>query len=460
MIPVFEEVYSLDKNCYQNGLSEAILMENASRAIYEEVKKFNSICIVAGAGNNGADGIALARMLLGERKVHLFLPMGVKSEMAKFQFKIYKNYGGEYSEFKLTKKENYECYVDAIFGSGLKRDLTPEINRIIKNINKQKGVKIACDIPTGLDENGNRRGEVFKADKTITMGAIKLALLSDEAKNFVGEIKIANLGVEFQKYSTKSDYFLLQKSELHLPFREKKNSHKGTFGHLGVLVGEKEGAGIIAGLSALNFGAGLVTCVTKDKTSIPFELMHSSQISDRFTALVMGMGMGNFFDDEIEKISNLEIPMVIDADLFYNEKIKLFLNKKVIFTPHPKEFASLLEIIKMGEFDTKTIQKNRFKLAKEFSKKYPHIVLVLKGANTIIAYKNKVYINNFGSPALSKGGSGDVLAGMIGALIAQKYHPLKASFTAVIQHSLIGENYTPNYSLTPLKIIKKLGETF
>ena len=116
----------------------------------------------------------------------------------------------------------------------------------------------------------------------------------------------------------------------------------------------------------------------------------------------------------------------------------------------------LLEICKIGKFSVKEIQNNRFNLALEFSKKYPNVVLLLKGANTIIAYKNQLYISPFGKPSLSKGGSGDVLAGMIGSLLAQNYHPLKATISASIAHSLAGD-ITPNYSLTPMKLIENLS---
>jgi len=458
MLSIFKEVYSLDKNCYEKGLNEYILMENAARAMYEELKDFKSICIVSGAGNNGADGIALARMLLDKnRKIHLFLPMGVKSEMAKFQLNVYKNYGGEYSEYTPANTTNYECYVDAIFGSGLKRDLDSNINQIIKALNKRNGFKLACDIPTGIDENGNIRGEVFKADKTVTMGAAKLALYNDLVKDYVGQIKIADLGISFNNYISKTKYYLLEQNDLDLPIRKQYNSHKGTYGHLGVLVGEKEGAGIISALAGLNFGAGLVTCITKEKIQIPYEVMHDYQISDKFSAITFGMGMGNFYDDEILKLAKLNIPMVIDADMFYKEEIKLFLDKKIVLTPHPKEFASLLKLVGLGEYSVSDIQKNRFDLALKFSEKYPNIVLLLKGANTIIAYKKQLYINTFGTPALAKGGSGDVLAGMIGSLLAQGYHPLKATFTASLTHSLAGD-ISPNYNLTPIKLINNLSK--
>jgi len=455
MKPIFKEVYSLDKACYDKGLNEYILMENAARAMFEEVKNFNSICIISGAGNNGADGIALARMLLGICDVHLFLPMGVKSEMAKFQLEVYKNYGGEYSEYTPTNTKNYECYVDAIFGSGLKRDLDFKINNLIKALNKRKGFKLSCDIPTGIDENGNKRGEVFKADKTITMGAAKLALYSDFAKDYVGEIKVANLGISFKNYISKTKYYLLDENDIILPYRTKQNTHKGTYGHLGVLVGSKEGAGVISALAGLNFGAGLVTCITREKINLPYELMQDDIISDKFNTIIFGMGMGNFYDDEISKLSKLNIPMVIDADMFYRDEIKLFLDKKIVLTPHPKEFASLLQITNFGEFSIQDIQKNRFELALKFSIKYPNIVLLLKGANTIIAYKGQIYINSLGTPALSKGGSGDVLTGMIGSLLAQGYHPLKATITASLTHAKAGD-VKPNYSLTPIKIINNL----
>jgi hydroxyethylthiazole kinase-like uncharacterized protein yjeF len=458
MRPLYKEVYSLDKRCYSFGMSEDVLMENAALNLYKEIKerKLKSVLIMAGPGNNGADGIALARMLLDEVEVYLFLPLGAKSEMAKLQLKRYKNFGGEYSEFKMdnSKIKKYECYVDAIFGSGLKRELDNKINSIIRNVNKKEAFKLSCDIPTGLDDNGNKKGEVFKADVTVTMGAEKLSLYSDIAKDFTGIIKVANLGVSFQNYTTKSNSFILDKQDMQLPIRNKKTSHKGTYGHLGVLVGEKEGAGIISALAGLNFGAGLVTAVTKEKINVPYEIMHSYSIG-KYSALAFGMGLGNFYDDELEQICSLDIPKVIDADMFYKKEILHCLKKNTVLTPHPKEFASLLKICEIGEYSIQEIQENRFELALNFSKKYPDVVLLLKGSNTIIAYKNQLYINSFGTQALSKGGSGDVLAGMIGSLLAQGYHPLKATITASLAHSFAGD-IKPNYNLTPLKLIDNL----
>ena len=455
MKPIFKEVYSFDKKCYEEYLlTEDILMEHAAYSIaleiYQTIPKNSSINIVAGPGNNGADGITLGRILLGDYQVNLYLPLGAKSQMAKLQLKRFEALGGRVT----NEYRPAECIVDAIFGSGLKRDLSDEIVKIVNKMNHAKGYKIACDIPTGIDDEGNLRPVAFRADVTVTMGAEKLALYSDFAKDYVGEIKRADLGVSFTKYIHKCCYYVLEKDDLILPYRKINNTHKRSYGHLGVLSGDKKGAAVLAAMSAFNFGCGLVSVVTREKTQLPYEIMQADRI-EHFSALAFGMGLNNHFDDSLEEIADLDIPMVIDADMFYKKEILKFLNKKVVLTPHPKEFASLLKITGLGEYEIKEIQKNRFALAEKFSEKYPHVVLLLKGANKIIAYNQKLFIDPNGSVALAKGGSGDVLAGMIGALLAQGYHPLKAAIHASLAHSIAG-NYEPNFALTPTKLIQRL----
>jgi len=456
MKPVFKDVYSLDRKCYEEyKLTEDILMEHAAYAmaleIYNRFPKYSSVNIVAGPGNNGADGVTLARILQGDYLVRLYMPLGAKSQMCKLQLERFEAVGGSVCD----KWEECDVVVDAVFGSGLKRDLDERVLRYLCKMNKSKAFKIACDIPTGIDDEGNLRPRAFKADLTITMGAEKLSLYSDFAKDYVGEVKRADLGVSFNKYKSTTPYYVWEKNDLKLPVRNVQNAHKKTYGHLGVLIGEKPGAGIMAAMAAFNFGCGLVSVVSHDeKINIPYEIMHSHRI-EGFSALAFGMGLDNHFDDEMESILKLDIPMVIDADMFYRSEIKKFLNKKVVLTPHPKEFAALLKVVGMGEFTPSEIQKRRFHLAEEFSKKFPNAVLLLKGANKIIAYKGKLHIDPNGSVALAKGGSGDVLAGMIGSLLAQGWHPFKAAIHASLAHSIAG-NYEPNYALTPLKLIQRL----
>jgi hydroxyethylthiazole kinase-like uncharacterized protein yjeF len=455
MRAAFKEVYSFDKKCYEEyKLTEDILMEHAAYEmaleIYKNIPKNSVVNIVSGPGNNGADGVTLARILLGDYHVNLYMPLGAKSQMCKLQLERFKAVGGIVED----KFHACDCLVDAIFGSGLKRDLSSEIAGIINKMNHIKAFKIACDIPTGIDDNGNLRPVAFRADVTVTMGAEKISLYSDFAKDYVGKIKVANLGVSFTKYIDKCCYYVLEKEDLILPFRNKQNSHKRSYGHLGVLVGDKPGAGIMASIAAFNYGCGLVSVVSREKVDTPYEIMQTNKI-DNFNALAFGMGMSNHFDDILKDIAQIQMPMVIDADMFYKDDIKLFLDKKVVLTPHPKEFASLLKILGIGEYSVREVQERRFELAEKFSEIYPQVVLLLKGANKIIAYNKKLFIDPTGNVALAKGGSGDVLAGIIGSLLAQGWHPLKAAIHGSLAHSLAG-NYEPNFALTPMKIIQNL----
>jgi len=455
MKPAFKEVYTFDRKCYEEyKLTEDILMEHAAYSmaleIYKKIPKNSVVNIVAGPGNNGADGVTLARILLGDYHVNLYMPLGAKSEMCRLQLERFKALGGELEkEYKTC-----DCLVDAVFGSGLKRDLSAEVVSLINKMNKLKAYKIACDMPTGLDDAGNLRPTAFRADVTVTMGAEKIALYSDFAKDYVGEIKRADLGVSFSRYINKCCYFILEEDDIIKPYRKKNNTHKRSYGHLGVLVGDKPGAGVMASLSAFNYGCGLVSVVSREKLDIPYEIMQTGKI-ENFSALAFGMGMNNYFDDILDDIVKLDVPMVIDADMFYKEEILRFLDKKVVLTPHPKEFASLLKLTSIGEYSVAEVQKRRFELAEKFSEKYPGVVLLLKGANKIIAYNKKLFIDPNGSVALAKGGSGDVLSGIIGSLLAQGWHPLKSAIHGSLAHSLAGR-YEPNYALTPMKIIKNL----
>jgi hydroxyethylthiazole kinase-like uncharacterized protein yjeF len=224
------------------------------------------------------------------------------------------------------------------------------------------------------------------------------------------------------------------------------------------VAGKKQGAGVIAAKAAYAFGAGLVTVVENEPYTVPYELMSSTTLPQTNTAVCIGMGLGNQFDDDcLEKFLFHDDPMVIDADLFYRDILVDVLNshKKLVLTPHPKEFASLLKITGLDDVNVQDIQNNRFKYVRLFSQEYPETVILLKGANTLIAKNEKVYIQKYGTNLLSKGGSGDVLAGLIGALLAQKYEPLTATITASLAHAFSAKKFKDNsYALTPEDIIK------
>lgn len=436
---VYKEVNTLDKRCISEfGLNSDILMENAAQKIAQGVLiKFLDIIdprvlILTGPGDNGADGITLARILHTKCTLDLYPALSPKSKMAKKQLKRTKKIGIN----PLKKEPNlnqYDIIIDCIFGSGLNRSMPSSAIELINKTNSTKAYKIACDIPSGIDIYGNIPDTAFIAHSTITMGAMKLSLLSDIAKDYVGDITVAELGIAQKTYERSSNIKLLTHSDIKLPTRKIQNVHKGSFGFVGVYGGS--GASVLCAKASLNIGAGKCSIINPQKSYLPEYIMQHSSIHPSMNAVCAGMGLG--FEFDITLLQDIDIPMVIDADLFYYKDIETILNKKnIILTPHPKEFASLLTILGFKEYDTEYIQANKITLIEQFVHKYPNITLLLKGANTIIAQNDKIYINNLGSSKLSFGGSGDILAGVIAGLLAQGYNSLQATIHSSLIHAI------------------------
>ena len=456
MQKVFDEVNSLDKRCYDKfGLTEDILMENASISMMNHIdsccKIKDKILIVCGAGNNGADGITLGRLLHKKYDVTLYIPFGAKSDMAQKQLKRV-----EKLNVKIRKKiKKTDVIVDCLFGSGLQRDLNMESISIINKMNKLQAYKIACDVPSGINTLGQVTTKAFYADTTITMGALKKSLFTDISKEYIGKLKVSNLGIQRKLYETKTNCYLLERSDLKLPIRTNKISNKGTYGHLSVVVGEKVGAGLLCADAGFSFGCGLITVISKESKKIPNHIMQTHTLPINTTAICIGMGLGLKYDMEL--LSN-DIPKVLDADLCMDQNIlKLLEQKKIVLTPHPKEFCSLLKITGLANISVNQLQNDRFKYVQLFCKKYQNVVLLLKGTNVIISQYNKNYVNTFGSSVLSKGGSGDVLCGLIGSLLSQGYSSLDATLNGSLAHTIAASNYDKNnYSMTPLDLIKEI----
>lgn len=459
---VYEETQTLDERCYTTfGLTPEILMEHAGLALARSVKKKltckKSALFVCGIGNNGADGTVAARLLHGAYQVSIYLPFEPKSDLAKLQLERAKKVGVPI----VDELVDADVYVDALFGAGLNRPLDTFTCKLLETLNARQGYKIACDIPSGILSDLTLNSVVFQAHETITMGALKLSLLNDTLKDAVGKITVAPLGLARNTYETPSSNFLLRKRDLKLPLREKKNTNKGTFGHVAIVQGLKEGAARLAGLGAFHFGAGLVTLIGEKPKKLPIYLMTSETLPKNTNVIVAGMGLEMPFDEETLKtllLSNA-LPLVIDASLSHHPLItEIIASKKpVVLTPHPKEFGAILKLTCKENISVETIQANRFEHAKRFSLSFPHVVLVLKGANTIIAHKGELFINTYGLPSLAKGGSGDVLAGMIGALIAQGYTLKDAAIHASLAHALVSKKFAcHNFALTPIDICKGL----
>lgn len=530
------------------GLESEILMENAGAAVANLIrakfKKGVKILGAIGGGNNGADALTALRMLSGDyetlglvcaqnlsklcqKQLEIAVRAGVRilnldenlafirGEILQFQSagdkaKIWRTIFSQSQDAgEFLQNFNAACVIDGIFGSGLNRELSENHVRLIGMLNELNAYKIACDMPSGLDENGNTRGACFTANVTVAMGARKLALYSDEAKDFTGKIRLAKLGVSAQNYDASLKFnqkpaekkeenfenslfktpariigkdanltqnetgeqvialahieeeeaknFLLQKSDLRLPVRAKQNVNKGNFGHAFIIAGEMSGAAITAARAANAIGAGLVSVVgEREILGLDAQIMQCAQISEKMNAGALGMGLGAKFCAGL----NFEIlagkSLVIDADMLREPRVIELarLNGNTVLTPHPKEFVSLLNFANFGEFDVERVQKNRFELAREFSLSVP-CVLVLKGANTIIARAGKLYVMRHGDASLAKGGSGDALAGIIAGLLAQGYEALDAAISGTLAHALGARKFKgANYAMSANDVIE------
>ncbi|WQZ07962.1 NAD(P)H-hydrate dehydratase [Helicobacter pylori] len=463
MLSVYEKGNALDKRAIEEWLlSEDVLMENAAmaleRAVLQNASLGAKVIILCGSGDNGGDGYALARRLVGRFKTLVFEMKLAKSPMCQLQKERAKKAGvtiKTYEENALNQDLECDVLIDCVIGSNFKGELEPFLD--FESLSQKARFKIACDIPSGIDSKGRVDKRAFKADLTISMGAIKSCLLSDRAKDYVGELKVGHLGVFNPIYEIPTDTFLLEKSDLKLPLRDRKNAHKGDYGHAHVLLGKHSGAGLLSALSALSFGSGVVSVQALEceitSNNKPLELVFCENFPNFLSAFALGMGLENIPKD-FNKWLELA-PCVLDAGVFYHKEVLQALEKEVILTPHPKEFLSLLKLVGIN-ISMLELLDNKLEIARDFSQKYPKVVLLLKGANTLIAHQGRTFINTLGSVALAKAGSGDVLAGLIVSLLSQNYTPLDAAINASLAHALAGLEFKNNYALTPLDLIEKI----
>lgn len=497
MRPVFKNLKEFDKACeIKYNMPGEILMENAARGMADFLYRFLKkqyvgkkvlLQIVCGPGNNGGDGLAVARMLFACRYanikvVQVFQP---KSPLCILQTERLKKLGIRID----TEISDCDFLVDAFLGTGIKGSLREEAVKTIEKLNEISAFKIACDIPSGFNSEGIPSPICVKANLTLSAGALKTALYSDAAKDNTGKIKTISLGLPAESYASKkqTEVFLLEKKDMHLPLRKIQNTHKGNFGHAGIYCGDKSGAAILAASACLKFGAGLVTVCGNKPTFFPPDLMHSENLQPEFDTYCLGPGLGENSESVIKNfLEKILLPNVknnnkanykkvlFDADALKTLSLAKNLSKikNCVITPHPKEFQTLIKnLVKFQELkSTKTenlknltvqqIQNNRFELARIFSENFPAVVLVLKGANQLIAFDKKTYICTSGSSVLSKAGSGDVLSGMITALLAQNYSCLEAATTACLFLGYTAKKFAKqhySFSSTASALIHELG---
>ena len=459
------------------GIPSMVLMERAAFSVFEQIKtrlkKDSKVLIVVEGGNNGADGLALARMLFLEKiQADVYYIHALKKESNEFmlQSRILKNMGIEIKE-EMDEKKSYDMIVDGIFGNGLSKPVRGIHESVLGKLNEMPGDKIAIDMPTGVDAStGKILGTCFRADLTITFGYYKIGQLLYPGRLHCGEVVVTQIGFAPQAVSfLEKKVYMYETSDLQYLPKRKVDGNKGSFGKVAVIAGSKEigGAAYFSAHSAYVTGAGLVKVFTHEnnrimlQSNIPEALLETyaedtiknnskelenkiSSIYDWADAVVLGPGLGkNEISYEIVNacMNHITKPTVIDADainILSEFPMWIPSGKPMIFTPH------LMELSRISKLTLEQIKEDLVLVAGQMAKKYS-CVFICKDASTVVAdYDHQTYINISGNHGMATGGSGDVLAGIIGGLLAQGMDVKRASGLGVYLHGLAGDEAGKN----------------
>ncbi len=470
------------------GIPGPILMENAGLQVVAALRNEigvvpgMKVVVVAGKGNNGGDGLVVARHLHNQGVDCRVLLAGAVQEVrgdAALNLQIALKTGVPVVEvkdepgWKKARKilADTPVIVDALFGTGLSKPLEGLYKLIVEDINRSGAFVVSVDIPSGLSSDTFELiGPCVRADLTVTLGAPKVAHIFPPAEEYVGELIVADISIPPFLFERPELYLELVEIESLVPYFQprKRDTHKGTYGHLLLVAGSrgKTGAAAMAGRAALKMGAGLVTvatpasCLPIIARSMP-ELMteplaetEAGSISEEALgrveellkgkdALLLGPGLSThpstaaFVVKLLKKISKFKIHLVIDADglniIASSPEILSALPDRTVLTPHPGEFSRLTGL------STQEILRRRLEVVREFALKN-RVYLVLKGYRTLIASPDgRVMVNPTGNPGMASGGTGDVLAGLLASEVMQVKDILQAAVNAVFIHGLSGD---------------------
>lgn len=471
-----KQMREIDAEAVNLGTPSEVLMENAATATVFEILKQNpeKVIIFTGKGQNAGDGFAIARRLYIKKidtEVITLSPESSLSGAAALNFEVLKKLGVPIKEF--SKNGNFECdvIVDCILGTGVKGVLKGDFEDAVNIISNSSAYVISADIPSGISaDNGEVLGCAVKADKTVTYGFLKAGLFSPLSADYVGEIVLDDVSIpENKEIFSDVKTFLITKGDVTFP-KSLKSAHKGTNGKV-LIAGGSEGmcgAVFMAADSAAKVGAGLITCATqKNLLPIFMKKLYTGMCTDidtvdfsAYDTVLFGNGLGK--DEKNlpvlrKAVSETTGNLIIDADglNLLAEDISILKNKNcnIFLTPHPLEFARLCNI------QTGEVLKNRVELASEFSEKYG-VYLILKSSHTVVALPDgTAYINSTGNEGMAKGGSGDVLAGILAGAVHKYNSPVSAAISAVYLHSVAGDIAAESIgkiSMTAEDIIKNI----
>lgn len=500
-----DQIRQLDRYTIENEpVSSPDLMERAAEALCDALIgeypfTVTSFYIVAGPGNNGGDAVALARKLSKQGypvTVHLLHAEGAESGMSDGlspDCKLNRNrlqleFPAVLHEYYLEQVElptpgRSDIVVDGLFGTGLSRPLSGRFAAVVKWLNGLPNVTVSIDVPSGLASDSYQKinQPCVKADLTLSLQFPKIAFFFIENEQVVGRWKVLDIRLHPQGIAEmETPYEFTDADSLQPLFRKRSRfAHKGNFGHLALIAGSKgmAGASILAAKAALRSGVGLLTlhgpegnrCIVQTiAPEVMFEADRNADCvsefyhSGRYDALAIGCGIGtrtSTVEMMQQFLNHLKEPCVFDADalniIAAHPHMLEQLPEESVLTPHPKEFIRM--------FGESKNSYHRLQKAREVAQKYK-LILVMKGAYTkVVAPDGKVYFNSTGNPGMATAGSGDVLTGIIGSLLAQGYPALTAARLGVYLHGLSADlalEQESEESLMAGDIIAGLGKAF
>ncbi len=463
------EMREVDRRTIELGIPGIVLMENAGHRVVEFLaERFSPlsgqrIAVLCGKGNNGGDGLAIGRQLytrVRPRALHVVLladPEELKGDAAA-NYRMLQACGCPVSREIPAEARFASLVVDALLGTGIDGPAAGRMLDAIREINQGFPLAkvVAVDIPSGMpSDSGDPVGEFARADATVTFTAAKVAQAMPPNCDHVGEVAVCHIGSPTALFDGIRLSVVAPETFRELLAPRPPGGHKGTFGHALVVAGSagKTGAAAMAGLAALHAGAGLVT-VASAAEAIPqisshapelmtavFEGAGLEHLAEGKTVIAIGPGLGRNSETET-LVANLmrdfDRPLVLDADALAAESFPPVSpgggQAVRVLTPHPGEMSRLT-----GKA-TAEIQKDRVQAARAFATER-QVTVVLKGQRTVIAFRDgRVWINPTGTPAMGKGGSGDILTGLISGFLAQFPHdPDRAVAAAVYLHGLAGQ---------------------
>ena len=450
-----ETVYQLDKAAVeQDGLAEIELMQRAGQRVWRSLvarwPEVSTITVFAGAGNNGGDAFVVA--LIARRqgvKVQLLIQgdLSRQSDTSRHFRQLWEQAGGEYEDWQ-GQALCGDVIVDGLLGIGLQRELDDHWQELIAAINECDVPRVAIDIPSGLNgSTGNPQPVAVEAQLTVTFIGAKSGQYLADGPDYCGELVYEDLGVTTSRRQAIPAALKVIDS-CQLPPPRKRNSHKNHYGNLLIIGGDQgmSGAVALAAQAALRSGAGLVTALVHPEcrgnlASFP-EIMTlgwnalESRLSQA-SVVVIGPGLGDSAAATkcLQSLHQVDLPMVVDAGALKTEFLHSLKSKHVVITPHPGEAARLLA------GSAAEIQADRLKACNHLVEIFA-ATCVLKGSGTLIGQQGATpALNTAGNPGMASAGMGDVLSGIIAAMLGQGLSPFEAAKTAVFIHGLCAEYY-------------------